>query len=89
MYNLFYLLEEVSSYHDTWNLTFYYVLVLVILIGIFWTYMQVFVKPLKTKKEKLNENIIYQNNEDTIEESYKKDYKSNKNNKNKKNNKKN
>lgn len=70
------LLEASTSYNDSWNLTFYFVLVLVLLIGIFWTYMQVFVKP-KKKKEVLKENKIYQNNEDTIEESYKKDYKKN------------
>lgn len=70
------LLEASTSYNDSWNLTFYFVLVLVLLIGIFWTYMQVFVKP-KKKTEVLKENKIYQNNEDTIEESYKKDYKKN------------
>lgn len=37
-------LETVTNYNDSWNMTFYYILVLVLLIGIFWTYMQVFVK---------------------------------------------
>lgn len=68
------LLEATASYNDSWNLTFYYVLALVLIIGSFWTYMQVFVKPHK-KKESLKENTIYQNNEDIIEESYKDEYK--------------
>lgn len=67
------LLEVQTSYNDSWNLTFYYVLSVVLMIGFFWTYMQVFVKP-KKKKEPLKENIIYQNEEDTIEESYKDEY---------------
>ena len=64
-------LEAATSYNDSWNLTFYYVATLSLLIGIFWTYMQVFVKPKKDKKIKTKENTIYQNSEDTIEESYK------------------
>ena len=64
-------LEAATSYNDSWNLTFYYVATLALLIGIFWTYMQVFVKPKKDKKIKTKENTIYQNSEDTIEESYK------------------
>ena len=60
------ILETVTTYNDTWSITFYYVLVLVFLIGFFWTYMQVFVKPLKKKKQ-LKENIIYQNSEDVFE----------------------
>lgn len=61
------LLETVKNYNDSWNLTFYFIGVLALLIGAFWTYMQVFVKPLKTKKVQ-KENIIYQNCEDTIED---------------------
>ena len=64
------ILETVTTYNDTWSITFYYVLVLVFLIGFFWTYMQVFVKPL-SKKKPLKENIIYQHSEDVIEESFK------------------
>lgn len=64
-------LEAATSYNDSWNLTFYYVATLAFIIGIFWTYMQVFVKPKKNKKTKTKENTIYQNSEDTIEESYK------------------
>ena len=64
-------LEAATSYNDSWNLTFYYVATLAFIIGIFWTYMQVFVKPKKDKKIKTKENTIYQNSEDTIEESYK------------------
>ena len=62
------ILETVTSNNDTWSVTFYYVLVLVFLIGFFWTYLQVFVKPLK-KKRQLKENIIYQHSEDIIENS--------------------
>ncbi len=62
------ILEAVTKNKDTWNVTFYYVLVLVFLIGFFWTYLQVFVKPLK-KKKTLKENIIYQHSEDIIEKS--------------------
>ncbi len=60
------LLEVVAN--DEWNMVFYYILVLVLLIGLFVTYLQVFVKPL-TKKKPLKENIIYQHSEDIIEES--------------------
>ena len=59
-------LETVVKYNDSWNVTFYYVIVLIFLIGLFWTYLQVFVKPLRKKKQ-LKENIIYQNSEDVIE----------------------
>ena len=62
------ILEAVTSNKDVWSVTFYYVLVLVFLIGFFWTYLQVFVKPLK-KKKPLKENIIYQHSEDIIENS--------------------
>lgn len=90
-------LLEVVEYTDSWNMTFYYVGALVLLIGIFWTYMQVFVKGAgKKKKEPLKENIIYHDTEDVIEESFKEPkpnknnkkyyYKNNNNNKNKKNN---
>lgn len=61
-------LETVTNYNDSWNMTFYYILVLVLLIGIFWTYMQVFVKPTK-KKQALKENTIYNHSEDLIEDS--------------------
>ena len=62
------ILETVTSNNDVWSVTFYYVLVLVFLIGFFWTYLQVFVKPLK-KKKPLKENVIYQHSEDIIEKS--------------------
>ena len=65
------LLETVKNYNDSWNLTFYFIGALALLIGAFWTYMQVFVKPHK-KKVVLKENVIYQNSEDTIEESTRK-----------------
>ena len=71
------ILEAVTSYNDTWNGTFYFVATIALLIGAFWTYIQVFVKPSKgngKKKKKLEENIIYNNPEDTIEKSYKADY---------------
>ena len=61
------LLEVVKNYNDSWNLTFYFVGALALLIGAFWTYIQVFVKPTK-KKIATKENIIYQNTEDTIED---------------------
>ena len=64
-------LEVVAK--DEWSMVFYYILVLVLLIGLFVAYLQVFVKPL-TKKKPLKENIIYQHSEDIIEESSK-DYK--------------
>ena len=69
---MFYLLEVSNTYNDTsWELTFYFVASLVLLIGIFWTYYNVFIKKNKKKKTELKENIIYNNPEDTIEESYK------------------
>lgn len=74
------ILETSMTYNDSWNGTFYYVATLALLIGAFWTYIQVFVKPSKKKKKKkLDENIIYNNPEDTIEESYKEDYLTKKN----------
>ena len=69
----FNILETVNTYKDTWNVTFYYILVLIILIAIFWTYIQVFVKPLN-KKKNLKENVIYQHSEDIIE-NYDQSYK--------------
>lgn len=60
------ILEAATTYNDTWNITFWYIVVLALLISIFWTYMQVFVKPLK-KKTNLKENVIYHNSEDLIE----------------------
>ena len=69
---MFYLLEVFNTYNDTsWELTFYFVASLALLIGIFWTYYNVFIKKNKKKKTELKENIIYNNPEDTIEESYK------------------
>ena len=65
------LLEIIAK--DDWSMVFYYILVLILLIGLFVTYLQIFVKPL-TKKKPLKENIIYQHSEDLIEESSK-DYK--------------
>jgi len=63
------ILEAAATYDDRWNITFYFVAALALLIGAFWTYMQVFVKPLK-KKTVLKENIIYHNSEDLIEKNY-------------------
>ena len=69
---MFYLLEVSNTYNDaSWELTFYFVASLALLIGIFWTYYNVFIKKNKKKKTELKENIIYNNPEDTIEESYK------------------
>ena len=69
---MFYLLEVSNTYNDTsWELTFYFVASLALLIGIFWTYYNVFIKKNKKKKTELKENIIYNNPEDTIQESYK------------------
>ena len=69
---MFYLLEVSNTYNDTsWELTFYFVASLALLIGIFWTYYNVLIKKNKKKKTELKENIIYNNPEDTIEESYK------------------
>ncbi len=67
-------LETVQTYNDSsWQLTFYFVGILALLIGIFWTYMQVFVKKQKkNKKAPLKENIIYNHSDDVIEESFKK-----------------
>ena len=73
-------LEAAVSYNDTWNLTFYFVAILALLIGGFWTYIKVFVSPVKNKTA-LKENIIYQDSEDLIEKSYdKKSIKKNKKN---------
>lgn len=66
---MFNVLEATTKYNDSWNLTFYYILVLVILVAIFWTYLQVFVKGKGRKKNPNNQNLIYQNSEDTIEEN--------------------
>ena len=76
------ILETITKYNDSWNLTFYYIVALALLIGIFWTYLQVFVKPLK-KKQALQENVIYNHPEDVIEESDKVPLKKKNNNKNK------
>lgn len=63
------ILEAAVQYNDTWNITFYFVTALALLVGAYWTYMQVFVKPIK-KKPALKENIIYHDSEDLIEKSY-------------------
>lgn len=67
------LLENAVTYNDaSWEMTFYFVAVLALLIGMFWTYYNVFLKRRSKKSRKeLTENIIYNNPEDTIEESYK------------------
>lgn len=67
------LLENVVTYNDSsWEMTFYFVTVLALLIGMFWTYYNVFLKKKSKKvKKELTENIIYNNTEDVIEESYK------------------
>ncbi len=67
------LLENAVTYNDaSWEMTFYFVAVLALLIGMFWTYYNVFLKRRSKKNRKeLTENIIYNNPEDTIEESYK------------------
>ena len=61
------ILEAITTYNDDWQMTFYYIAVLVILGAIFWTYMQIFVFPLVKRKIILKENIIYQHPEDIIE----------------------
>ncbi len=73
-------LEVVTN--DDFSMVFYYILVLILLIGLFWTYLQIFVMPLSKKKKPLKENIIYQHSEDVIEESYR-NYKKTKKNKKK------
>lgn len=60
------ILETVDLYQDTWKMTFYFVVSLSLLIGLLWTYYQVFMKSSK-KKENLKENIIYNHPEDVIE----------------------
>lgn len=67
------ILENVVTYNDSsWEMTFYFVTVLALLIGMFWTYYNVFLKKKSKKvKKELTENIIYNNTEDVIEESYK------------------
>lgn len=59
---------ETVTYSNPWNITFYYVSIIAILIGLFWTYIQVFVKKPKKKKDNLKENIIYKHSEDVIEQ---------------------
>lgn len=81
------LLESVETYNDTsWQMTFYFVSIIALLIGITWTYIKIFVK----KKNKLNKNNttgiknnpIYENSEDIIEETFNNKYfKNNKKNK--------
>ena len=63
---MIYLLEALNYYEDTWKITFYFVAALALLIGLLWTYYQVFIKGEK-KKQPLKENIIYYNSEDIIE----------------------
>ena len=60
---------ETITYSDPWSLTFYYIAAIAILIGLFWTYIQVFVKKPKKKKMDLKENVIYQHEDDMIEKS--------------------
>ena len=74
---MFNILENVTNYNDTWNITFYFVVALALLIAIFWTYMQV-VKNKFKKKEDLKENVIYDNSEDMIEDGIKYHYNKNK-----------
>ena len=63
---MIYLLEALDYYEDTWRITFYFVAALALLIGLLWTYDQVFIKGEK-KKQPLKENIIYNNSDDVIE----------------------
>ena len=64
------LLDGVTNYKDTWNVTFYYVATIALLIGLFWAYMRVFVKPLKKNNKELKENEIYNHSDDIIEDSF-------------------
>ena len=64
---MIFILEALSYYEDTWNITFYYIVAVALLIGIGWTYYQVFIKGEK-KKEKLKENVIYNHSNDIIED---------------------
>ena len=57
------IIETVNYNKDTWNITFYFVAALAILLGLLWTVMQ----SKKNEKKDLNENIIYNNSEDLIE----------------------
>ncbi len=100
---MIYLLEEATTkFDDSFTATFYYIAVLALLIGVFWTYFQVFVRGRKKSNTDTKENTIYQNTEDIIEEAdkeyyynkknknnsknYNYNYKKNNNNKNKNNN---
>ena len=58
-------IETVNYYEDTWNITFYFLIALALLIGIFWTVFQSF---KNSKSNKLSENTIYNNPEDVIEQ---------------------
>ena len=53
-----------KKYNDTWMLTFYFIAALAILIGLFWT---IYKKNKYDKKNKLNENTIYNKSYDAIE----------------------
>ena len=58
-------LDAVNYYKDTWNITFYFIVAIALIIGIFWTILQA---NKKKKKDMLEENIIYNHSEDMIED---------------------
>ena len=74
---MIYILEMTDTFSDTWQITFYFVLALVILIATLWTFYQMHKNDKFNKK--LDENIIYnkpidliENMEDTIPKRKKK-----------------
>ncbi|MBR3661255.1 MAG: hypothetical protein IKN63_05100 [Bacilli bacterium] len=59
------LLEIAGSYDDSWRLTFYFILALVILLGLIWTVLQIYKKDKKNNKT----NVIYDKPYDAIEDN--------------------
>lgn len=57
-------LDTINNYDDTWKMTFYFVFALALIIGIFWTLFQM---SKYNKKNKTNQNTIYNKSEDVIE----------------------
>lgn len=57
-------IETVNYYKDTWDITFYFVVAVALIIGILWTV----IKLNKNEKKALTENIIYNHSEDLIEQ---------------------
>ena len=47
---MIFILEALSYYEDTWNITFYYVVAIALLLGLGWTFYQMYGKGEKKKE---------------------------------------